>query len=714
MKKILFLVLMGSLSSTSFGQQEKINYPATPKSGVTDDYSGVTVADPYRWLEDDNSAETSAWVQAQNGVTGSYLGKIPFREAFRKRLTGLWNFQRYGVPFRKGKYYFFTLNNGTQNQSVLYIQEGMNGQPRVFLDPNTLSADGTTALASYAASQDGRYFAYAIAKAGSDWNEIYVMETATGRQLGDKLEWVKFSDIAWEGNGFYYSRYDKPGEGGEFSSRNEFKKVYYHRVGDPQERDRLVYENKAKPLYGYGALTTPDEKFLLLFETESTSGNALYIKDLAGLKSMKDIPSPYSGFIRIAEGFRYDYEFITNQGREFIIRTNDGAPRYRLISVNFDNPGRENWKTLVPEREEVLKSAHAAGGMLVCRYMKDASDKAFVFGMDGSFSYEITLPGPGTINDFESTPEDGEAFYSFTSFTSPSTIYRLEVASNKSEVYHKAEIDFDASEIVTEQVFYTSKDGTRIPMFLVHRADVKPDGNNPVYLYGYGGFNVSLTPNFSVSRLLFIESGGIFAMANLRGGGEYGEAWHRAGTKLRKQNVFDDFIAAAEYLIARKYTNPSKIAIAGGSNGGLLVGACMTQRPDLFAVALPAVGVLDMLRYHKFTIGWAWTEDYGSSDNAEEFRYLLGYSPLHNLKTGTCYPATLITTADHDDRVVPAHSFKFAAALQEVQSCNKPALIRIETKAGHGAGKPVSKLIDEATDTWTFTMYNLGMTPAFK
>ncbi|MBK9357782.1 MAG: S9 family peptidase [Bacteroidales bacterium] len=714
MKKILLIAAMGILSATGFGQQKKINYPVSEKTGVTDNYFGVTVADPYRWLEDDNSAETAAWVKAQNEVTDDYLGKIPFRDEIRKRLTEFWNFPRYGVPFHKGKYYFYTRNNGTQNQSVLYIQEGLTGEPKVFLDPNKLSADGTTALASWAASRDGSYFAYAIAKAGSDWNEIYVIETATGKQLSDKLEWVKFSDIAWEGKGFYYSRYDKPGEGGELSSRNEFKKVYYHRVGDPQTSDRLVYGNRAKPLYGYSAQTTTDEKFLLMFETESTSGNALYIKDLTGLTFNLDIPSPYSGFIRIAEGFSFDYEVITNEGRDFIIRTNDGAPRYRLISVNLDKPGRENWKTIVPEKEEVLKSAQAAAGMLICQYMKDATDKAFVFGMNGDFQHEIALPGPGTISDFESTREDADAFYSFISFTSPSTIYKLGVKSNKSEVYRKPEINFDASGIVSEQVFYTSKDGTRIPMFLVHRADIKPDGNNPVYLYGYGGFNVSLTPNFSVSRLLFIENGGVFAMANLRGGGEYGEDWHRAGTKLLKQNVFDDFIAAAEYLIAKKYTNPSKIAIAGGSNGGLLVGACMAQRPDLFAVALPAVGVMDMLRFHKFTIGWAWTEDYGSSDNEDEFRYLLGYSPLHNLKAGTCYPATLVTTADHDDRVVPAHSFKFAATLQEKQSCGHPALIRIETNAGHGAGKPVSKMIDEATDLWSFTMYNLGMTPAFK
>jgi prolyl oligopeptidase len=513
---------------------------------------------------------------------------------------------------------------------------------------------------------------------------------------------VKFSDIAWKGKGFYYSRYGKPGEGGELSSKNEFKKVYYHIVGDPQEKDQLVYENKNEPLRSYGAQTTSDENFLLIFETESTSGNALFVKDLR---------KENGEFVKIADGFQYDYEVITNYNNHFIIRTNDGAPRYRLISVDFENPAKDSWKELVPEKDEVLQSAYPGGGMLICKYMKDATSKAYVYHADGSLMHELLLPEPGTINDFESEREDGQAFFSFSSFTSPSTIYKFDIASNRAEVFHKSELDFDASEIVSEQVFYTSKDGTRVPMFLVHRSDVQLDGNNPVFLYGYGGFNVSLTPGFSASRMVFIENGGIFAMANLRGGGEYGEEWHRAGTKLQKQNVFDDFIAAAEYLIEKKYTNPKKIAIAGGSNGGLLVGACMTQRPDLFAVALPAVGVMDMLRFHKFTIGWAWTDDYGSSDNEEEFHYLLGYSPLHNLKTGTCYPATLVTTADHDDRVVPAHSFKFAATLQEKQSCEKPVLIRIETKAGHGAGKPISKMIDEAADMWSFTMYNLGMKP---
>ena len=481
--------------------------------------------------------------------------------------------------------------------------------------------------------------------------------------------------------------------------------MYYHKVGDPQDKDVLVYENRAYPLRNYGGSTTDDEQFLILGESESTSGNALYVKDLR---------NPASGFVKIADGFRFDYNVISNDGERFYILTNDGAPRYRLVQVDLKNPAKANWMTIIPEKEEVLKSAEVAGGKIICQYMMDAVSKVFVHNMDGTLMHELDLPGLGTIAGFEGNREDNQAFYSFTSFTFPSTVYTYDIAANKSEVLYASEINFDASGYTTEQIFYNSKDGTKVPMFLVYKADLKKDGKNPVYLYGYGGFNVSITPAFSVSRLLFLEQGGIIAVANLRGGGEYGEEWHRAGTKLQKQNVFDDFIAAAEYLVAEKYTNPKKIAIAGGSNGGLLVGACMTQRPDLFAVALPAVGVMDMLRFHKFTIGWAWTEDYGSSEDSTQFRYLLGYSPLHNLKPGTCYTATLVTTADHDDRVVPAHSFKFAATLQECQSCNNPALIRIETNAGHGAGKPISKLIDEATDIWAFTMYNLGMKPTFK
>lgn len=695
------MILMSSCTT----KNEKINYPETRKTDTIDVYFGTQVADPYRWLEDDNSEETAAWVKAQNDVTNAYLAKIPFRDQVRERLTSLWNYPRYGVPFKKGGKYFFFKNDGIQNQSVLYIQDSLQAEPRVFLDPNKLSEDGTTALGTYSVSKDGKYFAYAISKAGSDWNEIYVMETETGKQLADKLEWVKFSGISWRENGFYYSRYDKPAGGGVLSSKNEYMKVYYHVVGDPQEKDVLVYENRNHPLRNYGITATEDGRYLVLGESESTSGNSLYIKDLE---------NPQAGFVKIAEGFRFDYSYISNQDGKFLILTNADAPKYRLIEVDLGSPAPENHRIIIPEREEVLVSAEVAGGRIVCEYMKDATNRLYVYTTGGSFVHEVNLPGPGTIAGFEGKKDENEAFFAFTSFTYPSTVFVYDILNNTSKVFFNSELDFDPAKYESKQVFYTSKDGTKVPMFIVHKAGLKLDGNNPVYLYGYGGFNVSLTPVFSVSRLLFIEQGGVFAMPNLRGGGEYGEAWHRAGTKLQKQNVFDDFIAAAEYLIAEKYTQPEKIAIAGGSNGGLLVGACMTQRPDLFAVALPAVGVMDMLRFHKFTIGWAWTEDYGSSEDSAQFKYLLGYSPLHNIKPGTCYPATLVTTADHDDRVVPAHSFKFAATLQEHQSCNNPALIRIETNAGHGAGKPVSKMIDEATDIWSFTMYNLGMKPSFK
>lgn len=695
------MILMSSCTT----KNEKINYPETRKTDTIDVYFGTQVADPYRWLEDDNSEETAAWVKAQNDVTNAYLAKIPFRDQVRERLTSMWNYPRYGVPFKKGGKYFFFKNDGIQNQSVLYIQDSLQAEPRVFLDPNKLSEDGTTALGTYSVSKDGKYFAYAISKAGSDWNEIYVMETETGKQLADKLEWVKFSGISWRENGFYYSRYDKPAGGGVLSSKNEYMKVYYHVVGDPQEKDVLVYENRNYPLRNYGITATEDGRYLVLGESESTSGNSLYIKDLE---------NPQAGFVKIAEGFRFDYSYISNQDGKFLILTNADAPKYRLIEVDLSAPAPENHRIIIPEREEVLVSAEVAGGRIVCEYMKDATNRLYVYTTEGSFVHEVNLPGPGTIAGFEGKKDENEAFFAFTSFTYPSTVFVYDILNNTSKVFFDSELDFDPAKYESKQVFYTSKDGTKVPMFIVHKAGLNLDGNNPVYLYGYGGFNVSLTPVFSVSRLLFIEQGGVFAMPNLRGGGEYGEAWHRAGTKLQKQNVFDDFIAAAEFLIAEKYTQPEKIAIAGGSNGGLLVGACMTQRPDLFAVALPAVGVMDMLRFHKFTIGWAWTEDYGSSEDSVQFQYLLGYSPFHNLKPGTCYPATLVTTADHDDRVVPAHSFKFAATLQEHQSCNNPALIRIETNAGHGAGKPVSKMIDEATDIWSFTMYNLGMKPSFK
>lgn len=709
MRNLLFFlistIIMMSSCTPNAEKQEKLTYPETRKTDTVDVYFGEQVADPYRWLEDDNSAETAEWVAAQNKVTDSYLEKIPFRNQLKERLSKLWNFPRYGVPFHKGDYYFFSKNDGIQNQSVLYIQDSLKGEPRVFLDPNTLSKDGTTSLGYYSVSKDGKYFAYSLSKAGSDWSEIFVKETATGKDLTDKLEWIKFSGISWKGDGFYYSRYNEPTKGSELSSVNEYHKVYYHTLGQPQSSDKLIFENSKYPLRNYGGETTEDEQYLVLSETETTSGNSLHIKDL----NKANAP-----FVKIADGFRYEYSVIHNEGDKFFILTNDAAPRYRLVEVDLKNPDYANWKTIVAETEEVLNGVQVAGGKIMAQYMKDATSQMVVYNLDGSLLHTMEMPEPGTIAGFNGNSDENLAFYSFVSFTMPPTVYTYDIAKNTSEVLYKSEMDFDGSGFVSEQIFYTSKDGTKVPMFIVHKKGIKMDGNNPVYLYGYGGFNVSLTPSFSVSRMLFIEQGGIFVMANLRGGGEYGDEWHKAGTKLQKQNVFDDFISAAEYLIAEKYTRPEKIAIAGGSNGGLLVGACMTQRPDLFAVALPAVGVMDMLRFHKFTIGWAWTGDYGSSDDSTEYQYIKAYSPLHTLKAGTCYPATLVTTADHDDRVVPAHSFKFAATLQEHQSCNNPALIRIETNAGHGSGKPVSKMIEEATDMWAFTMFNLGMNPTFK
>jgi prolyl oligopeptidase len=700
MKKLVLIALTGIILMGQTNAQV-IQYPESRKTNTADNYFGTVVVDPYRWLEDDKSKETGDWVVAQNKITEAYFSNIPFRQRIHDRLTQLWNYARYGIPFHEGDYYFFFKNDGIQNQSVLYIQDSLSGKPRVFLDPNSLSPDGTVALGSYSVSKDGKYFAFSLARAGSDWNEIYILETATGKQLKDKIEWVKFSGISWKSDGFYYSRYDKPIGGRELSSRNEYHKVYFHKLGEPQSSDELIYSSLNYPLRNYGAYTTEDEKFLFLVESESTSGNALYIREL----------EKGGDFVKIAEGFKYEYNIIHNEGTTFFLLTNDNAPCNKVVAVSLDKPGKENWKTIIPEKSEVLQEVHIAGGKLVAVYMKDATSKAFVFDLQGIVLHEVHLPGIGTLVGFESKMNQEQSFYAFTSFTFPSTIYSYNVNTNKSVILYESGLDFDPAPYVSEQVFFTSKDGTKVPMFIVHRSDIRMDGNNPVYLYGYGGFNVSLTPSFSASRLVFLESGGIFVMVNLRGGGEYGEEWHEAGTKLQKQNVFDDFIAAAEYLIAKKYTSPEKIAIAGGSNGGLLVGACMTQRPDLFGVALPAVGVMDMIRFHKFTIGWAWTGDYGSSDNEAEFHYLLKYSPLHNLNKGTCYPSTLITTADHDDRVVPAHSFKFAATLQEKQGCNKPALIRIETKAGHGAGKPITKMIDEAADVWSFVMYNLQMNP---
>lgn len=701
---IFLLIVMIMLYSCD--GQKKITYPVAKKVDTVDVYFGHEVPDPYRWLEDDNSDETAEWVTAENVITDDYLANIPFRANVEERLTKLWNYPKYQVPFKEGKHYFFFKNDGLQNQSVLYIQDALDAEPRVLLDPNKFSEDGTVALASLGISHDGNLLAYGISRSGSDWSEIYVMDVNTGEKLDDQVMWVKFSGIAWKGDGFYYSRYDAPKEGEEYSDKNEFHKICYHKLGTPQAEDVVIFEDKEHPLRTFAASVTDDEKYLLIYESESTSGNALYVKDLSKRKSK---------IRQIAEGFDYEYQVIDNINGGLYIRTNEDAPRWKLIMVDPAKPERENWKNIIPEKEEVLESITFIGGKLIAEYMKDAASKAYIYDYEGEYLGEMELPGIGTMYGLNGKKDEDMAFYGFTSFTFPSTSYKYDLATNSSEIYKESEIDFNADEFETSQVFFTSKDGTKVPMFLVHKKGLEMDGNNPVFLYGYGGFNISLTPSFSVIRLLFLEQGGIYALVNLRGGGEYGEEWHKAGMQMNKQNVFDDFIAAAEHLVDNNYTNPEKISIVGGSNGGLLVGACMTQRPDLFAVAIPQVGVMDMLRYQHFTIGWAWASDYGTSeDNEEMFNYLLGYSPLHNIKEGVEYPATLAMTADHDDRVVPAHTFKFMATLQEKGGGNHPYLVRIETKAGHGGGKPTSKVIEEYSDMMSFIMYNLDMNPEYK
>ena len=700
MKKIHILFIIPVLI-TMVSCKNAIKYPVAKKVDTVDNYFGTKVADPYRWLENDTSLATAEWVKAQNSVTNDYLSKIPFRDKIHEKLTKTWNYPKYGVPFREGPWYFYTKNNGLQNQAVLYVRNGLEGTPKILLDPNALSNDGTIALAGYSASHDGKYLAYSVARSGSDWNEIHVMEIETGKLLPDTLKWVKFSGMAWQKDGFFYSRFEEPKPGQELTGENKNHKVYYHTIGALQKNDRLVYENKKFPDRNYGAQVTDDERYLLLYETESTSGNALWYQDLT-----KKQP----GFKPLVTGFENDYSVIDNDGEKLIIRTNMGAPKKKLIMMDPASPDPANWKTIIPERDDVLEGVDIAGDKIISTYMKKAISKAYVYDLSGKFLYEMELPGLGTMTGIRGKRNDKIAFYGYTSYRYPTTIFKYDVMNNKSSIYNAAEIDFKPDEYETTQVSYASKDKTSITMFLVYKKGIKLDGNNPTLLYGYGGFDISMTPSFSISRTVFLENGGIYAVANLRGGGEYGEKWHKAGIKEKKQNVFDDFIAAAEYLISEKYTNSSKLAIMGGSNGGLLIGACMTQRPELFRVAVPQVGVMDMLRYHKFTIGRSWASDYGTSDTKEGFEYLYKYSPLHNLKKGMKYPATLAITGDHDDRVVPMHTFKFMATLQEDQAGEYPVLVRIETKAGHGGGKPTAKVIDEATDIWSFVMFNLGMT----
>jgi len=680
-------------------------YPPTRKVDQIDDYFGTKVADPYRWLEDETSAETKAWVDAQNSVTFAYLDKIPYREKLKARLTQLFNYPRISAPFHRGSTYFYTKNDGLQNQSVYYVQKGENGASEVFLDPNKFSPDGTSVLSAFSLSTDGKYLAYGISEGGSDWVTLSVMEVGSRNKLADEVRWMKASGVAWQGDGFYYSRYPEPAKGKELSSVNQFQTVYFHKVGTPQSADVLVYEDKEHPQRFQSVDTTEDERFAILNVSErgkGKKGNALFYRDVSkGETAFAPI---------VAEITDDTFGVIDNVGDKFLIRTNKGAPNSRVILVDPKNPAEANWKDVLPERPEPLQGVGTAGGKLFASWRKDVATRAYVFSLDGKLENEVELPGVGTAGGFGGLRDDKHVFYSFTSFNFPPTIYKYDIASKKSTVFRTVDIpSFKPDDYETKQVFYNSKDGTRVPMFLVYKKGLKLDGNNPTLLYGYGGFNVVTSPSFSSLRMALLEQGVVYASANMRGGGEYGEKWHEAGTKLKKQNVFDDFIAAAEWLIANKYTSPSRLAIQGASNGGLLVGAVANQRPELFRAVIEQAGVMDMLRFQKFTIGWNWIADYGSSEaNEAEFRALYAYSPIHNIKAGAKYPATLITTADHDDRVVPAHNYKYAAALQAGQGGANPILIRIDTKSAHGASN-TTKAIEQTRDIYAFLFENLGV-----
>ena len=685
---------------TSMENNKKWNYPFTKKVDVVDDYFGVKVADPYRWLEDENSPETKEWIKKQNELTFSYLSKIPYRTKIKKRLEELWNYERKSTPFVKGDLTFYFYNEGLQNQSVLYVKK-KDENPKVLIDPNKFSKDGTIALANIGISQDAKYIAYSISKGGSDWQEIVVKNIETGEILGDTIKWAKFTAISWANDGFYYSGYEPPRKGKELSAKNEFHKLFYHKLGTPQEEDKIVMENKEDPYRMFYASVSEDGKFLFVYEEAKNSmGNRIWVKDL----------NKNTDFVLLNESFDYEYGVVGNIGTVLYIRTNKDAENYKLLSVDLKNPKKLVWNEVIAETENVLLDVSLANfNNIVVKYMKDANDKLYIYDKTGNFIKEIKLPTLGSVGGPNAYYDKDFMFYSFTSFLYPSVIYKYNFKTDTSEVIFRPQINFDFDKYVTKQVFYKSKDGTKVPMFIVHKKNMKLDGNNPAWLYGYGGFNISLKPFFSPARLVLFENGVVFAVANLRGGGEYGRKWHEAGMKLNKQNVFDDFISAAEYLIKEKYTSSDKLIINGGSNGGLLVGAVTNQRPDLFAVAIPSVGVMDMLRFHKFTIGWNWVTDYGSSEDSVQFEYLYKYSPLHNIKENVEYPAVLVTTADHDDRVVPAHSFKYIATLQEKYNGKNPVMIRIETMAGHGAGKPVSKVIEEIADMYAFAFYNVGL-----
>ncbi|HEV8367761.1 MAG TPA: prolyl oligopeptidase family serine peptidase [Pyrinomonadaceae bacterium] len=690
-------------STTGASQQMmKTNtYPPAKKGIQVDDYHGVKVADPYRWLEDLDSNDTRNWVAAENKLTFGFLEAIPARSAIKDRITKLWNYEKYSVPFKEGKRYFYSRNSGLQNQSVLYTVTSLDGQPQLVLDPNTLSTDGTVALSGMQVSNDGKLLAYSLSASGSDWQEWKVRDVETGKDRSDDLKWVKFSGVSWmrDDSGFFYSRYDEP-KGDSLKATNYFQKVYFHKLGTTQSEDQLVYERPDQKDWLFGGFVTEDGNYLIITVYQGTDTKTrVYYKRLKN--SDKSV-------IRLLDDFDAAYTFIGNEGARFWFQTDLKSPRGKIIEIDITKPARENWKVVIPESKESLQTATLVNHRFILNYLKDAYTQVRIHDPSGKLVNEVQFPGIGSADGFGGKSTDIETFYSFTGFTTPTTIYRYEM-TGKSSVFRQPKVDFNPGDFETKQVFYTSKDGTSVPMFITHKKGLKLDGNNPTYLYGYGGFNVSLSPAFSVGNLVWMEMGGVYAQPNLRGGGEYGEDWHQGGMKLKKQNVFDDFIAAAEWLIQNKYTSTPKLSIGGGSNGGLLVGAAMTQRPELFGAAVPAVGVMDMLRFQTFTIGWAWVSDYGSSENPEDFKALYAYSPLHNIKPGTSYPATLVTTADHDDRVWPGHSFKFAATLQAAQAGSAPVLIRIETKAGHGAGKPTSKTIEEIADRWAFLVRTLEM-----
>ncbi|QYK49385.1 MAG: S9 family peptidase [Phycisphaeraceae bacterium] len=685
--------------STAMSQ---VVYPDSARVDHVDTYHGKQIPDPYKWLEDPDTPESRRWINAQNEVTFGVLNGIASRDRIKSRMTELWNYERFGVPFKEGGRYFYSRNDGLQPQSVLYVADSLTSEPRVLLDPNTFSADGTVALSGYSVSEDGRYIAYGVSEGGSDWQTWRVRDIATGQDLEDVVRWVKFSSASWrkDGSGFYYTRYDEP-TGNDLTDVNQFPKVYLHTIGEDQSRDRLVYKRDDQPEWGFASGVTDDGRYLAISVWWGTrQENNFFYQDLA---------DPASSVVELLTGFDASYTFVGNDGPEFYFVTTLDAPRGRLIAIDTTRPSRDAWREIIPQQPENLRGVSYVGGHFLAQYLKDAKTLVRVHDVAGRFAREVSLPGIGSAGGFGGKPGDPETFYAFTSYTNPGAVYRYDVKSGASEVFRQPKFNADLSGYETRQVFYTSKDGTRVPMFITSKKGLKLDGNNPTLLYGYGGFNIPLTPGFSPATVVWLEMGGIYAVANIRGGGEYGKEWHEAGIKLKKQNVFDDFIAAAEYLVDQKYTSPKRLAIQGGSNGGLLVGACMTQRPDLFGACIPQVGVLDMLRFESFTIGWAWTSDFGSVKNEDEFHAMLAYSPYHNTKPGTSYPATLITTGDHDDRVVPAHSFKFAAALQNAQGGDAPVLIRIETRGGHGAGKPTAMIIEERSDILGFISWALGM-----